>query len=338
MLMYSGGCVCFCEGLRHIQRNMQEYEPTLFVTVPLMLEKIHARILKKAGEKKGGKFVLSVGKALSAASSALGMNLNDKIFAEIAKTFGGRLRLIITGAAAINPQVVKDFKTFGMPVYLGYGLTECSPLVIGNNDRVQLPDSVGVPLPGVQIKLRNPDSNGIGEILVKGPMVMLGYYENEQATNEVFDDGWFCTGDLGSVDEDGHYRIVGRIKNVIVTKNGKNIYPEELEYYLNNHPLVSESLVFGSDEEAPEDTAVEASIFPDIDAIIDRLKDKTPSKEEVFKAISEAVHEVNKKLPKYKNIKKFNVREIEFVKTTTNKIMRHANIGGDGSEKKDDDK
>ncbi|HOD02022.1 MAG TPA: AMP-binding protein [Clostridiales bacterium] len=328
MMLYSGGCVCFCEGLRHIQRNMQEYEPTLFVTVPLMLEKIHARILKKANETKVSKLALSVGKALSSATTALGVNINDRIFHEIKKNFGGKVRMIITGAAAINPQIVKDFKTFGMPVYLGYGLTECSPLVIGNNDRLQLSDSVGVPLPGVSVKIRNPDTNAVGEILIKGPMVMLGYYEDQQATDAVFDeDGWFCTGDLGSVDEDGHYRIVGRIKNVIVTKNGKNIYPEEVEYYLNNHPFVSESIVFGSDNtDEVEDTTVQAKIFPDLDAITDKFKNKTPSKEEIFKAVSDAVKEVNKKLPKYKNIRRFDIRDIEFVKTTTNKIKRYANL------------
>lgn len=328
MMMYCGGCVCFCEGLRHIQRNMQEYEPTLFVTVPLMLEKIHARILKKANETKVSKIALSVGKALSTATSAFGVNINDRIFHEIKKNFGGKVRMIITGAAAINPQIVRDFKTFGMPVYLGYGLTECSPLVIGNNDRLQLADSVGVPLPGVSVKIRNPDSNAVGEILIKGPMVMLGYYEDAKATDDVFDeDGWFCTGDLGSVDEEGHYRIVGRIKNVIVTKNGKNIYPEEVEYYLNNHPYVSESIVFGSDNnEDVEDTSVQAKIFPDLDVITSKFKNRTPSKEEIFRAVADAVKEVNKKLPKYKHIRHFDIREIEFIKTTTNKIKRFANL------------
>ncbi len=327
MLMYSGGCVCFCEGLRHIQRNMQEYEPTLFVTVPLMLEKIHARILKKASESKVSKIALSVGKLISNAGNAIGVNVSDRIFSEITKTFGGKLRVIITGAAAINPQVVRDFKTFGIPVYLGYGLTECSPLVIGNNDRLELADSVGTPLPGVSIKIRNPDASGVGEILVKGPMVMLGYYQDEKATSEVFDeDGWFCTGDLGSVDDEGRYRIVGRIKNVIVTKNGKNIYPEEVEYYLNNHPFVAESMVFGEEDDDEDGTAVAAKIYPDTEAITEKLKNKAPTREEIMRLIGDVVREVNKKLPKYKHIKNYDVRENEFIKTTTNKIRRQANM------------
>ena len=296
--------------------------------MPLLLEKVHARILKKASEKRVSKLALTVGKAISSATNAIGVNINDKIFAEIAKNFGGKIRLIITGAAAISPHVVKDFKTFGMPVYLGYGLTECSPLVIGNHDRLQLADSVGVPLPGVSAKIKNPDTNGVGEILIKGPMVMLGYYNDKKATDAVFDeDGWFCTGDLGTVDENGHYRIVGRIKNVIVTKNGKNIYPEEVEYYLNNHPFVSESIVFGTENNENEDGAsVQAKILPNIEAIMDKFKNQSPSKDEILKAISAAVKEVNKKLPRYKNIRHFDIREIQFLKTTTNKIKRHANL------------
>lgn len=328
MLMYSGGCLCFCEGLRYIQKNMQEYEPTIFVTVPLMLEKFHARILKKVSEKKIGKFALSLGKLAQTGGESFVSGLTEKIFAEVKRQFGGKLRVVITGAAALNPEVAKDFKTFGIPVYIGYGLTECSPLVIGNNDRLQLPDSVGVPLPGVEAKINEPDSTGVGEIYVKGPMVMMGYYNNEEATREVFtEDGWFKTGDMGSVDEENRFKIVGRCKNVIVTKNGKNIYPEEVEYYLNKNPFVSESLVFGADcDEAEEGTQVEAKIFPDIAEIMAKFKNQTPTKEQVLKTISDVVKEVNKKLPKYKHIKRFDVRENEFIKTTTNKIKRYANL------------
>lgn len=323
MILYSGACIAFCEGLRYIVKNMQEIEPTIFVTVPLMLEKMHNRILKTAAKKKGGKLMLGIGKVISNATSALGVDINDKIFGEIQRNFGGRLRMIITGAAAISPEVVRDFKTFGIPVYLGYGLTECSPLVIGNNDRVELPDSVGVPLPGVEAKIINPDFSGVGEICVKGPMVMLGYYNAPEATADVIDgDGFFHTGDLGTVDENGYYRITGRIKNVIVTKNGKNIYPEEVEYYLNKNPLVAESIVVGEDED--NETMVTAKVFPNVDAIREKLKQTSVSKEEIVKALSSVVKEVNKKLPSYKNIKKLVVRENEFVKTTTQKIKRFA--------------
>lgn len=338
MLMYSGGCLCFCEGLRYIQRDMQQFEPTVFVTVPLMLEKFHARILKKVSEKKMGRFALSLGKLAQSGGDGFVAGLTEKIFAEVKRQFGGKLRLIITGAAALNPEVARDFKTFGLPVYIGYGLTECSPLVIGNNDRLQLPDSVGVPLPGVEAKINAPDVNGVGEIFVKGPMVMMGYYNNEEATKEVFtEDGWFKTGDMGTVDSENRFKIVGRCKNVIVTKNGKNIYPEEVEYYLNKNPFISESLVFGTDcDEADEGTRVEAKIFPDISEIMAKFKNQTPpTKEQVLKTISEVVKEVNKKLPKYKHIRRFDIRENEFIKTTTNKIKRHANMHDEEDSKQE---
>ena len=326
MMMYSGGNVAFSEGLRYIVQNMQEFKPTLFLTVPLMLEKIHKRIIKAASQKHGGKLALTFGKAISGVGAAFGVNLKERLFGEIQKNFGGELRMIITGAAAISPTVVKDFQAFGLPVYIGYGLTECSPLVIGNNDRIQLPDSVGVPLPGVEAKILNPDSDGVGEIAIKGPMVMLGYYENEEATAEVRQDGWLRTGDLGTVDDEGNFRIAGRSKNVIVTKTGKNIYPEEVEYHLNINPLIAESMVVAGDEDDDGDTSVRAKIFPDIEAIKEKLKLQNVTKEQISKVVQDVIKEVNKKLPRYKNIKSFDIRESEFVKTTTHKIKRFANI------------
>lgn len=322
-VLYSGACISFCEGLKYLAKNMQEVQPTIFVTVPLMLEKLHKRIMKAAQEKKGGKAVLGFGKMLAKASSALGVNVSEKVFATIHKTFGGRLRLLITGAAAIAPNIVDDFRTFGLEVYLGYGLTECSPLVIGNNDRLALSDSVGVPLPGVEAKIINPDFSGVGEICVRGPMVMMGYYNAPEQTAEVLDeDGWFHTGDLGTVDDQGHYRITGRIKNVIVTKNGKNIYPEEVEYYLNNNPFIAESVVSG--EDVDDDMFVTASVFPNVEAIKEKKKKQTLTAEEISKAIGDVIKEVNKKLPSYKNIKRIHIRDTEFVKTTTQKIKRFA--------------
>lgn len=321
--LYSGACIAYSESLLRVVREMQEIEPTVFVTVPLMLEKIHDRILRTAEKKRGGKFALSFGKALTNATSALGMNINDRVFAEIKKNFGGKLRLIITGAAAISPEIVKDFHSFGIPIYLGYGLTECSPLVIGNNDRLMLNDSVGVPLPEVEAKIINPDFSGVGEICVRGPMVMLGYYNDPESTREVLDeDGWFHTGDLGTVDDKGHFRITGRIKNVIVTKNGKNIYPEEVEYYLNKNPFIAESIVVGEDED--DETFVTAKVFPNVEAITKKLKQTSISSEDISRVVGDVIREVNKKLPSYKNIKRTVIRESAFVKTTTQKIKRFA--------------
>lgn len=324
--IYCGSCNAFSESLIRMARDMQEIQPTIFFAVPLMLEKMHDRILKSASKQKGGKFAMAMGKTLAKASDAIGLSVSDKIFKEITKAFGGKLRLVIVGAAAVRPDVVKDFKTFGVTSYIGYGLTECAPLVSGNNDAIFTTDSVGVPIPGVEVKIDNPNANGIGEILVKGPNVMLGYYNDEDSTKEAFtEDGWFRTGDLGNIGSDGNIRITGRAKNVIVTSNGKNIYPEEIEYYLNRNPFIAESMVVGSDKSGEDDTVVEAKIFPDLDAIRKHFKDDhEPTEEEVNKTIGKVVREINKKLPNYKNIQDFSIRSSEFVKTTTAKIKRFA--------------
>ena len=326
--LYNGCCIAFNDSLLHLLRNFQEVKPTVLKTVPLMLEKFHGIILQAVSEQKGGKLKLTFGKILAASTNAVGVNMNDKIFEEITKIFGGRLRLIIIGAAAVRPGVIKDFKTFGIPSYIGYGLTECAPLVSCNYAALFTTDTVGRRIPGIDVMLINEDAQGVGEICVKGPNVMLGYYKDEEQTREVLDEyGWFHTGDLGFVGEDGLLRINGRIKNVIVTKNGKNIYPEEIEYHLNNNPLIAESMVVGFDEDDNDETVVEAKIFPDIDAIKKKKKsEEDPSSDEIHKIISDVIKDINKKLPNYKNIKKFSLRESEFIKPTTSKIKRYANM------------
>lgn len=333
MIIYSGACIAFCEGLRYLTRNMQEVKPTVFVTVPLMIEKIYGRIMKKLDDKKGGKLMFGIGKAAAAIGRTVGIkDLDRKIFGEILNAFGGRLRLLITGAAALDPRVAEDFIRIGIDIYIGYGLTECSPLVIGNHDKLMLPDSVGTPLPNVEARIHNPDDLGIGEIWVRGPMVMSGYYNNPKATDEVLtEDGWFRTGDLGTVDENNCYKITGRCKNVIVTKNGKNIFPEEVEYYLNGSPVIEESLVFGA--ETNDEMTVSAKIYPNYEQIKKNLKRQELTQEEIRQSIAEAIKEVNKKLPNYKKITEFDIRESEFIKTTTQKIKRYANL----KDKKEDD-
>lgn len=244
---------------------------------------------------------------------------------KVANTLGGRLRVFIVGAASANPEIIKDFKNLHLKTLQGYGLTECAPLVAGNTDFFQKDDSAGLPIPNVEYKIENPNSEGVGEIIVQGPNVMLGYYEDEEKTNQTIINGWFHTGDLGRIDENGFLYITGRCKSVIVTKNGKNIYPEEVEYYLNDNPLISESLVLGIQKENDDETYINAQIYPNIEAIKESLKGSVPTKEEVFKLISDAVSNVNKKLPNYKHIKAFSIRDNEFEKTTTQKIKRYGN-------------
>lgn len=325
-IIYCGACIAFCDGLRYITKNFKEVKPTAFITVPLLIEKLHGKIMKKMEEKTAGKLIFKVGKYAAILSKAVGIkDLDRKLFAEVIETFGGRLRLIVTGAAALDPRVAEDIMHMGIDLYIGYGLTECAPLVMCNNDRLMLPDSIGTPMPGVEAFVHDPDDLGVGEIWVRGPMVMNGYYKNPEATAQVITpDGWFRTGDLGTCDRHNCYKITGRSKNVIVTKNGKNIFPEEVEHYLNTNPVIEESLVFGDDID--DETYVSASIYPNYEQIKNNLKRQDITKEDVQKSVEEAVKDVNKKLPKYKKIRNIEIRDEEFEKTTTKKIKRHANI------------
>ncbi len=329
-----GACISFCRGLRYILQDMQEVKPTIFVAVPLMIEKFHAKIKKKIYEKKGGKVIFKVGKYASMAGRAVGTRrVGRKLFAEVIETFGGNLRLIITGASALDPRVAEDFINMGIDIYIGYGLTETAPILAVNNDKLMLTNSVGTPIPGVELKIFNPDDLGVGEIWARGPNIMKGYYKNPEATAEVLTpNGWFRTGDLGICDEHNCFRITGRCKNVIVTKNGKNIFPEEVEIYLNGNPFIEESMVYG-EESGNDETLVSAQIYPNYEKIKENLKRQEITKEEVYEQIAAAIREVNKKLPAYKKVMNFDVREEEFVKTTTKKIKRQANLKKKEEEK-----
>lgn len=331
-LMYNGATMAFNEGLKQITKNLKEVRPTLLIAVPLILENMYRKIWEQAGKMKFGKAKLKT--ALFAGDFISNLTRKDirrKLLKQIHQVFGGRLRLIITGAAAINPEVSRGFRKMGILVLQGYGLTECSPLVTGNRDNAFVDSSAGLPIPGVSVELRNCNENGIGEIAVKGDNVMLGYYKNEEATRSCMKDGWFYTGDLGKMDKKGFLYITGRSKNVIVTKNGKNIYPEEVEAYINKNPFVQESLVWGKYDETSGETHVNAQIFPNLDAIKERLKLMNVSREELMKIFNEVIKNVNKDMPLYKRVREFTIRESEFVKTTTRKIKRYMEKGDQGS-------
>lgn len=329
--IYNGCCNAFPTSLLRLTRDMQEVKPTVIFTVPLLVEKMHDKIVETLDESKPGQMLFKYGgKLVNFAGDKLGIDLSRKVFSLVLKNLGGRLRLFIIGAAAISPEVVRNFETFGIESYLGYGLTECAPLVSCNFDGHTTLDTVGMPIPGVKVKLENVNEEGVGELWVKGPNVMLGYYKNEEATREVLDeDGWLHTGDLGTVDERGNIRLTGRKKNVIVTKNGKNIYPEELEDALNESPFILESMVVGKDEEGDDDTVVEAKIFPDVKAIQEALNKEELTAEDVHAFISDIVKEINTKFPNYKKIREVSIRETEFIKTTTQKVKRYANMDDD---------
>lgn len=321
-----GGSVSFSQGLRHVVENLNEYNPTVFVSVPLMLEKMHKKIVEQLSSQGNFKKAFTAGKAKSFFSKIGNKETKKRIFSLVHAVFGGNLRMIIGGAAMFDPDVARDYEAFGFPVIIGYGLTECSPIVICNSTDDPTPDSVGKPIGYAEAQIFKPDEDGIGEIIVKGPMVMLGYYKNQEETDKVIKDGWFHTGDLGYADENGNYHITGRSKNVIVTKNGKNIYPEELEYYLNSDPAVLESLIFGS-ESSRSDPQVTAKVVPDEQAIKKKLKKDKLTSQDIQKAIVEAVRKLNRRLPSYKSIKKINIETNELEKTSTHKLKRNYSKG-----------
>jgi len=319
--IYSGASIAHCEGLRYITKNLGEFHPSVILCVPLLLENVHKNIVKNMNKSLPEKYKKAEGNPFN----DLPFYLKKIVKNKVKNTLGGRLRVFIVGAASANPEIVSDFKNLKLMTLQGYGLTECAPLVAGNTDFFQKDDAAGLPIPNVEYKIDRPNEEGVGEILVKGPNVMLGYYEDEEKTKQTIVDGWFHTGDLGRIDENGYLYITGRCKSVIVTKNGKNIYPEEVEYYLNDNPLISESLVLGIQKDDDDETYINAQIYPNIEAITEYLKGSVPTKEEIWKIVSDAVASVNKKLPNYKHIKSFGVRDEEFEKTTTQKIKRYGN-------------
>ena len=322
---YCGAKVTFCDGFKYVLKNMKEFNPSVFVAVPLLLETVHRRLMKAIKAKPHGETLFKLGKVLVKAGKKVGIDLKNVFFKEIIDTFGGNMRLIICGAAPINPQILKDFDAIGIQIIFGYGLTECAPLAIINHDRLHLAESVGEPIPGSEAKIINADPvTGVGEICVKGDMVMLGYYNNPEETEKVIDkDGFFHTGDLGYVDKKGRYYISGRSKNVIVTSNGKNIYPEELEYHLAEDILVGECLVLADKNKKGEDI-VGARIYPNFEELKEQTGKEAEdfSDRELYDIYEKTVNTVNEKLPAYKKILNFKIRRTEFAKTTTQKIKR----------------
>ena len=307
----------FCDGLRHIQENLKEYHVSVFVCVPLILEAMHKKIMQTI-EKTGKLKKLEFGKKLSKTLLKCGIDLRRKIFKEIIDNLGGSLRFVISGAAALNKDVGADFNAFGIYTVQGYGLTETSPVVAAEDETNLGYGSVGHALCNVKIRIENKNDEGIGEIAVKGPNVMLGYYEDEQATKDVLKDGWFYTGDLGYYDEHNYLFIAGRKKSVIVLKNGKNIYPEELESLISELPYVSENMVFGYPK--GDDLVISAKIVYNKDYF------KQQSQKEIESTVWQDIKKINSELTNFKHIKKIIVTDEPMIKTTTAKVKRFEEI------------
>jgi long-chain acyl-CoA synthetase len=320
--LFRGASIAYCEGLRHIAKNLHESKSTVMLGVPLIFEAMYAKIWDNIEKDPKTLKKARMGLKISNLLKKVNIDISKKLFAQIHNSIGGHVRILISGAAGIDPIVAKGFREFGIPMVQGYGLTECSPIVALNRDIDFKDSSAGLPLPNAQVKISNPNSEGIGEIIVKAASVMLGYFENLEATNKVMNDGWFHTGDLGYFDKDGFVYITGRSKNVIVTKNGKNIFPEEIETLLGRCRYIKESLVHGEND-ASGDIYVFATIVPDIERLQQEKGVISFSDPAVAEIIKSEIKAVNKTLIQYKHIKDFSLREEEFSKTTSKKIKRH---------------
>ena len=327
-----GASVSICQGLKYIVPDLKETNPTALLTVPLLVENLYKKInanIKKS--KKDG--VVNSMIHITNALKAVGVDIKRKVFAEIYDNLGGRIRIIVSAAAPIDAKIGKWLEDIGITFLQGYGLTETAPIAALTPDFQTRIGSAGKAVVDAELRIDNPNENGEGEVLIKSKTLMLGYYEDEEATKDsIFEENgerWFRSGDIGYLDKDGFLFITGRCKNVIVTQNGKNIYPEEIELMLGNIPEIKECMVYGKkDEKEDKELIISAKVIPNYEEI-EAKYGKNLSDEEVHKIIWEKIKEVNKQLTSYKAIKNLEIKKDEFVKTTTMKIKRYAELKKD---------
>ena len=319
---YSGCTVAFCDGLKYIQKNLVEYKVSVFVAVPLVLETMYKKV-QKAIHDQGKEKLISTMVKISNTLLKCKIDLRKVIFKKILDNLGENIRLVLYGAAPMNKETIVGFNNFGIELVQGYGLTETSPVIAAETDKEKKPGAVGLALPSLNVKIDHPDENGEGEILVKGPSVMIGYYHNDEENQKAFIDGWFRTGDYGYITEDGFIYVTGRKKDIIVLQNGKNVYPQEIEFLINKLPYVTESLVYqrGKDK---TDTMLCAKIVYDKDLIKEKLGKKT--EKEYQELIWEKIKEINQQLPVFKHIKKISITTEPLIKTTTQKVKRYEEL------------
>ena len=321
--MAIGSAIAFCEGVKHMADNIKEYEITGMISVPAVFDIIYRKIIKSI-EKKGKLEAVKKGKKISSILLKAKIDLRKQLFKEIHDSIGPKLKIVVTGGAALSPETEKGFYDLGFDVVQGYGLTETSPVIAAETPKERRLGSIGKKFPSVEVKIDNPDENGIGELMAKGNSIMIGYYENEEANKSVFEpDGWFHTGDLARIDEDGYIFISGRKKNVIVLNNGKNVFPEELEILLNKVEGIKESFVYEKKDE-DGDVKVCAKIVYDKDLIKElyNIEGEDNIKEFLWKKVKE----VNNLMPKYKYIREIIITQDELIKTTTLKVKRHEEL------------
>ena len=325
--MAVGASIVVCQGLKYIVNNMKETNPTALLAVPLLIESLYKKINKSI--EKGGKSGL-VNSMIHVTNSlkAVGIDIKKKVFSEIYENLGGKINFIVSAAAPIDPKAGKWVQDIGINFLQGYGLTETSPIAALTPDYEPKLGSAGKALVCSKLKIKNPNEKGEGELLIKSSTLMLGYYENEEATKESIQDGWFNSGDIGYLDKDGFLFITGRSKNVIVTQNGKNIYPEEIELMLGKIPEIKECMVYGKEIEGEKELTITARVIPNYEEI-EELHGKDLTEEQIHDIIWEEIKKVNRTLTSYKAIKKLEIKKGDFEKTTTMKIKRFAEIKKD---------
>ena len=318
MMLASGVATTFPDGIRYIAQNLREYKISVFVGVPLLIEAIYKNI-KKEIKKQGKEKIVNFARGMSNTFRKVKIDMRKVLFKNILEPLGGKLKYIIAGGAALDRELSLFFDSIGITVLQGYGLTETAPVLAAENYGCRRAGSIGVPLPGVEFDIFEKDSNGIGEVRVRGKNIMLGYYEDQALTDEVIKDGWFYTGDLGYFDKDGYIFLTGRKKDMIVLKNGKKVFPDEIEAIINRLDIVEESMVFGLPE---PDGDYKLSVKVVYNKEVAEKEYPGKSFEELKEIVWEKIKEINKGFPPYKYIKNLILTDEELIKTTTKKVKR----------------
>ena len=318
-----GGSIAFCEGVKHMAENIKEFEITAMISVPAVFDIIYRKVMKTI-EKKGKLANLEKGKKVSQFLLKMKIDLRKQLFKEVHESLGPKLKLVVTGGAALDPETEKGFNDLGFDVEQGYGLTETAPVIAAETPKCRRLGSIGKKFPSVEVKIEDPDEEGVGELMAKGPSIMLGYYENEEATKSALEsDGWFHTGDLARIDKDGFIYISGRKKSVIVLNNGKNVFPEEIETLLNKVEGIKETFVF---EKKEDDGDVKVCVEIVYDKELIKELYHIEGEEKIKEFLWDKVKEVNKLMPKYKYVREMFITEEPLIKTTTLKIKRHEEL------------